>query len=141
MQIIAKYSSHINIINSVELINKLICTVFRKLEKDEMRECGINTPANIYWARDRPAVNSAGPRNVRIEISISMELPAWPVQVEIRQRKGLETGQPEVVDVRCIPTQVIIVLRSHTAQQDITAPAIPVMLSCLQILVSKLATL
>lgn len=84
-----------------------------------MGERGINTSANIYWARDRSTVNSAGFRNVRIEISISMELPAWPVQVEIRQWKGLETGQPEVVDVqRCIPTQVIIVLWSHTAQQN-----------------------
>jgi len=60
-----------------------------------------------------------------------------PSKLKFRRRKGLETGQPEVVDVqRRVPTQVIIVLRSRIA-----AGPVLVMLSRLQALISQSTTL
>lgn len=134
-------SSHnLNIIQTINTFHKFRVTngrVRRKSWRNKMRWREINAFANICQVCDRLAVNSAGPRNAHIEISISAKLPAWPVQAEISAAEGVRNRSAG--SCRCTTP------RSHAgyyrSSRIVAGPNVPVMLSRLQTLISQSNTL
>lgn len=106
----------------------------RKSRGDEIRKRVTDAPANI---RDRPAVNSAGPRNAYRDIDLAeasgVARPSW----NFGGGRGLETGQPEVVDVHAtFPRRGY-----YRPTEPQVRRAVPVTLSRRRALISQPATL
>lgn len=90
--------------------------------------------------RDRPAVNTlcAGPRSAYRDIDLGTRgFRCGPSKLKFRGRKGLETGQPEVVDVHAAFPRRLLSSYGAAASQG-SAPAT---LSRQQALISQPATL